>query len=998
MTVSTPVPRQRLYETKEGTACVDFVFFSTRKQKEWRPSVSGTTGEDAQHNNTQEVVPTTTTVTTKEEDATGTGIDNDLYVESSTDLPKLPPFLRDDDILLGARGLLPVQHNGTQRCNRAIQSRLPLFLTYPQRTKAMVASIVQELSQSSNDNNNNNTSGNKFYVVTTSPYKASKKWQWLDRTERVGQHVTGILQHLAVVYRQAKEQREQKALEEQQQQPLVQQQQQQQQQGEQQSVVARATEPQRKSAHYLVEPSNMYNEIQPSPLKRRRITSDSPPTTTTIWTTKTTRHDDLTQGFSPQARTVHDKGEETAPQAHEMETVAKDAESSVHNNGIHSVANSTLQQHSSSGRQFDSGDKELNSEMSTVCQTGSNERGNTSSNTPEGKDNEQVAKPNLGETVPGRPGDLKELESIPNEAQVVVEEDERAAQGGAIVMGDFQPLPLTTSPQKLPGIHKYLEPAQVSRESSKEITQMVYKPRHLSLPCSPYRPKRKSSENDDNKKRRLVLGVNGWETKRGTPLSAKSRWDKSRSSTADQHHGPDRPFYAFSHGGQRTWERQGQIHGKGVGGGSSSSSLCPLETEEANIVTPPYTKVPNNEDCLATKRTAVSSDYHSFHSVRDEFSSPAQEIRPERKVVTTDDHQGVLASVLIEAHELEPERYVDPTENDVLLGRGGRSNFHPGNKRFRELADSSAERYGNTCSKGEAYEISEELVEKVHMKLKGKFLKLDTLTNRWYEVDRHEARRKCAQKLREGVSSLKKCKAASPTGKPKTSLDLMLPDELTSDDVLLGPDSVRANHAGTLRFHKLLKMYLPNYFRGSTVHANILNHVQDRGGRFYARHGSGWQLIEDSSIVTSHVQRLLEKMKFIAEKREVPHEIVAAGRRSNRTKWLKHFESIIRPCAGEFDVVLAGMRFFEVSTPGNSRFRMMMENHFHIFQAKDHHGRRNVAHFILQYFLMHGARFYLPNESLGVCHHEVNREILVDEIINHFPFMSPPRGHARAIY
>eukprot|EP00977_Amphora_coffeiformis_P026680 scaffold28992_cov84-Amphora_coffeaeformis.AAC.1 len=72
--------------------------------------------------------------------------------------------------------------------------------------------------------------------------------------------------------------------------------------------------------------------------------------------------------------------------------------------------------------------------MGTVRQTDSNERGNTSSNTPEGKDNEQVAKPNLGKTDPGRPGDLKELESIPNEAQVVVEEDERAAQGGAIVM------------------------------------------------------------------------------------------------------------------------------------------------------------------------------------------------------------------------------------------------------------------------------------------------------------------------------------------------------------------------------------------------------------------------------------------------------------------------------------------------------------------------------------------------------------------------------------
>ena len=95
----------------------------------------------------------------------------------------------------------------------------------------------------------------------------------------------------------------------------------------------------------------------------------------------------------------------------------------------------------------------------------------------------------------------------------------------------------------------------------------------------------------------------------------------------------------------------------------------------------------------------------------------------------------------------EVKKYVTPSQNDVLLGRGGRSNHHPGNKRYREEVKNLRTWYNSIGeNKDEKTTLSQCLVDYVHS-YKGRFLEKDK--NGWYEVLNIVARRKASQALRE---------------------------------------------------------------------------------------------------------------------------------------------------------------------------------------------------------------------------------------------------------
>lgn len=98
--------------------------------------------------------------------------------------------------------------------------------------------------------------------------------------------------------------------------------------------------------------------------------------------------------------------------------------------------------------------------------------------------------------------------------------------------------------------------------------------------------------------------------------------------------------------------------------------------------------------------------------------------------------------------EPTPNRPCQPKENDILLGRGGRSANHPGNKRYLATKDAMQPRY-MSAPKSAKKRISQQLVSIVNDEWKGRFLKLDTATEQWYEIDNETARKKCSQALRE---------------------------------------------------------------------------------------------------------------------------------------------------------------------------------------------------------------------------------------------------------
>lgn len=93
----------------------------------------------------------------------------------------------------------------------------------------------------------------------------------------------------------------------------------------------------------------------------------------------------------------------------------------------------------------------------------------------------------------------------------------------------------------------------------------------------------------------------------------------------------------------------------------------------------------------------------------------------------------------------------NPHPNDVLCGRGGGSNNHPGNEAFRLLVNEVKLPYVN-CPKREKPLIARRIVEAVrNQSPPGRFLQKDGETGFWNDIGDGRAREKTSQALREGA-------------------------------------------------------------------------------------------------------------------------------------------------------------------------------------------------------------------------------------------------------
>merc|ERR1712183_201870 len=85
-----------------------------------------------------------------------------------------------------------------------------------------------------------------------------------------------------------------------------------------------------------------------------------------------------------------------------------------------------------------------------------------------------------------------------------------------------------------------------------------------------------------------------------------------------------------------------------------------------------------------------------------------------------------------------------PRRLDILCGRGGKSNHHPGNKRFRQLIRNMKSMYKDTETKTMKTDLSRKIVEYVCTH-GGRFLKKDAKSNRYYLLSKEDARKKTSQ-------------------------------------------------------------------------------------------------------------------------------------------------------------------------------------------------------------------------------------------------------------
>mmetsp|Transcript_2271 Transcript_2271/g.3517 ORF Transcript_2271/g.3517 Transcript_2271/m.3517 type:complete len:159 (+) Transcript_2271:144-620(+) len=101
-----------------------------------------------------------------------------------------------------------------------------------------------------------------------------------------------------------------------------------------------------------------------------------------------------------------------------------------------------------------------------------------------------------------------------------------------------------------------------------------------------------------------------------------------------------------------------------------------------------------------------------------------------------------------------------PHDNDVLSGRGGGVNSHPGNKRYRDLVISvKAEYLSPRTRKMQKSHIAANIVRMIRQQSDppGRFLKMDASTGMWHEIGDKSAFRKTGQALRENSSVYRKC-------------------------------------------------------------------------------------------------------------------------------------------------------------------------------------------------------------------------------------------------
>lgn len=100
---------------------------------------------------------------------------------------------------------------------------------------------------------------------------------------------------------------------------------------------------------------------------------------------------------------------------------------------------------------------------------------------------------------------------------------------------------------------------------------------------------------------------------------------------------------------------------------------------------------------------------------------------------------------------------VEPNENDVLCGRGGRINSHAGNVQFRDVINARKKEYlAPTTKKLEKAHIAASIVNDIRaMEPPGRFLKEDRDTGLWFDIGDAKAIKKTGQALREDAPDIR---------------------------------------------------------------------------------------------------------------------------------------------------------------------------------------------------------------------------------------------------
>jgi hypothetical protein len=98
----------------------------------------------------------------------------------------------------------------------------------------------------------------------------------------------------------------------------------------------------------------------------------------------------------------------------------------------------------------------------------------------------------------------------------------------------------------------------------------------------------------------------------------------------------------------------------------------------------------------------------------------------------------------------------EPHDHDVLCGRGGSINSHPGNERFRQLVEKRKRVYLTARFKREKRLIANSILSEIRsIDPPGRFLSRDPKSGKWHDIGDEKARDKTSQALRENAPSIR---------------------------------------------------------------------------------------------------------------------------------------------------------------------------------------------------------------------------------------------------
>ena len=158
-----------------------------------------------------------------------------------------------------------------------------------------------------------------------------------------------------------------------------------------------------------------------------------------------------------------------------------------------------------------------------------------------------------------------------------------------------------------------------------------------------------------------------------------------------------------------------------------------------------------------TKRSygdAVDGTEPSAKRAKDENDSDSKDKEASQDGGGDDDEKDNVPPKVIPNVPASTEGVKFYSRNDVLCGRGGGTNVHPGNRRFRDLINANRRAYLK-ARKNDKPAISRSIVRTIR-EMNGRFLKKDEKQGLWFEIGDDCAREKTSQALRQRAPEMRK--------------------------------------------------------------------------------------------------------------------------------------------------------------------------------------------------------------------------------------------------